>query len=971
MIGSSISNLFGVRTLRVCCALALVAGSQVPASGVSEPQGVELPRQQIAAVPLPADPSVVRGRLGNGLRFAIAPMPAGDGDRNSVSFVLQIASGSAFERDDQIGAAKLASEIASRGEFTSDPEGFRRVVESFDDSRRSGLRAYSTFDTTRFILTVPLEHGESLSSADLGRIADALARLIDAPGGEVTEGELGRARRDLLAQQTRWSGPSQRISARSLPVLFGDSVFADRVPIYAPADLEATTPEAVGAFARDWYAPGNATLVVSGPVEPKVVQRAIEVAFGRIEPGDQPEVPELAIGEAASSVLVETDPAIASDIVQLMVIAPPGPRMDSEAALRDRLAERVVIEAINRRLQDLSRRDGTAALQAGAFSQPNAGGFRMSMVNVVGASGGWAKLTREAIASINSVQQIGFDGAERTEAIERVRASLEAEASASSRWSSGRVASGIADRMRHSETITSAEQMSRLGISLLPTLRAADLERAADRLFEPERLSTIIVTAGAPPTEQQVRHQIATAMAIDPVAVARATPLPKPRPLVEGPLDGGDVIDLTHDASTGVTSATLSNGVRMHHRHMADPERPERVEISVAILGGRSEQCVETRGLTDAIEALEWQPATRQHSGSEVAASIEGHDIDFRVDVHPESVTFEISTRADEFEIAMRLLHVLLRDGVIETAAFDRWRVFETQATASARTEPAQVALTLYETHVTPDLAERGASLTAKDLERLNADDVNAWLKRLTSSGALTASIVGEIERDTALRIGAQSLGGLPDRSIASSSRLASPRPLRYPGEMLRMTSEASLAAPTSAVVVGFRSADRWDVADAVALDVASEVLEGRMRQRIDEHPAFAASVSVWNLDGEYYAGTGRFWARALVAPADVEAARELLASELDRLVETGPTPEEVARARRSIIERSQRRENSARSWAEALSRDGALDGQSLRVLRDRPEAARTVTPDQIRDALARYSVPERSFEITVLPRGE
>jgi zinc protease len=958
------------RTLGLCCASILLTGlvAQANAGTALEPSEQ---RQAAVSEPLPADPSVVQGRLGNGLRFAIAPLERREGRRDTVSFVLQINAGSAFEQDDQIGAAKLASDIAARGGFSSDPEAFRRAADSFDDASRGGLRAYATFDTTRFVLTVPLDADETLSSADLGRIAETLAELIELPGDELDEAELDRSRRDLLAQQSGWSGPSQRITARALPALFRDSVFAERVPIYGREDLLATTPEAVSDFARAWYTPRSATLVVAGPIDPKVVQRAIEVAFGTIEAGGAQDGPDLSIGTPTPEVLVETDPAVASDIVQLMLIAPPPPPLVDETSLRERLAERVVVEAINRRLQDLSRRDGTAALQAGAFSQPNAGGYRMSMVNVVGEAGGWAKLTREAVASINSVTELGFTDAERAGAIDRVRASLEAEASSASERSAGRVASEIAGRIRHDDTIIRADQMASLGAPLLSALRQDDLEGAARRVFDPQRLSTLIVTADAPPTVAQVRHQIATGLGIDPAAVARATPLPSARPLIDGELEGGEVIELTHDASSGVTSATLSNGVRLHHRRMTDPDRAGRVEISVAILGGLSEQATDTVGLTNAIEALEWQPATRHRTGSEIDAAIGGRDIGFRVEAHPESVTFEVSTTEDDFDTAMLFLHALLDAGVIEPAAFDRWRLFELQDAASARTEPARVALTLFEKHVTPGLRERGSSLNESDLARIDADAVNAWLTRLLATGPLTATIVGDIDRDVALRLGAAALGGLPDRATASPSRLSSSRLVRFPTEMLRMRSEAPLAEPIGAVVVGFRSADRWEVRDALALDIASAALESRLRTRIDEDPRLAASILVWNLDGEYYAGSGRFWVRAVVNPADAEGVRELISTELARLVETGPTPEEVERARRSIVERAGRRNESARSWAEALARDAALGGEPVLVLRSREDVARSITVADVREALSRYSVPERSFEIMVLPRRD
>ena len=188
-----------------------------------------------------------------------------------------------------------------------------------------------------------------------------------------------------------------------------------------------------------------------------------------------------------------------------------------------------------------------------------------------------------------------------------------------------------------------------------------------------------------------------------------------------------------------------------------------------------------------------------------------------------------------------------------------------------------------------------------------------------------------------------------------------------------RVRSELSLAEDSAAIVRGFRSADRSSIEDAVALDIGARILETRLRQRIGEDPRLAASIAVRNIDGEFYAGSGRFWIQALApeGTGTLDDLNAIIADELAQLVENGPTLDETERARRVIADRAQRRLDSSRAWAEALSRNEALGGEELRVLNGRPDSARAITAGDVRDAIALYSDSGRSFEIVVTPRRD
>ncbi len=133
LISSSNRLVLGGRTLGLCCALALSAGFP-PAGMGAEPFGATQRPQETPRQPFPPIRRLFRDA--SATASASPSRVARPGQRSGS--VLQINAGSAFG-DDQIGAAKLASEIAAAAASrrTLRPS---RAVESFDDSARAGLR---------------------------------------------------------------------------------------------------------------------------------------------------------------------------------------------------------------------------------------------------------------------------------------------------------------------------------------------------------------------------------------------------------------------------------------------------------------------------------------------------------------------------------------------------------------------------------------------------------------------------------------------------------------------------------------------------------------------------------------------------------------------------------------------------------------------------------------------------------------
>ncbi len=184
-------------------------------------------------------------------------------------------------------------------------------------------------------------------SSDIGRIADLLAQAARVGRHRIAPSELERSRRD---QRSKPTGPDRRSGSppERCPSCSANR-FSPSVCRFTPMKSSARRGprRSVASHKRGTDRPPQRCRRRSGRAEDRAAGRRGRVRSPRT---GRPDVPELAIGEPVPSVLVETDPAVASDVVQLMRIAPPAGPVVDEAAMRARLVERVAIEAMNRRL---------------------------------------------------------------------------------------------------------------------------------------------------------------------------------------------------------------------------------------------------------------------------------------------------------------------------------------------------------------------------------------------------------------------------------------------------------------------------------------------------------------------------------------------------------------------------------------------------------------------------------------------
>ena len=289
-------------------------------------------------------PDRVAETLPNGLRVSIVS----DFRMPIVATQVWYRIGSANEEPGTRGFAHLFEHLM----FGGTPSHPRRAVWDHHERFGGEVNAYTSFDETVYVSEVTPAGHEGVIELE----ADRMVNL------SLTEENLENEKR-IVAEELRFgteNDPIGRLFTVALQRLLGEHPYAV-TPVGTREDVAAATLDHAREFYRRHYRPGNAHLVVVGPVDAPTTLDRVRAAFGPL-PADgetPPDVPEI-LGWTYPD-LVELREDLPPVEVALTLFPLPAPAREDRATI-EVLQEILARSATDPFEDELVRRRGRALL---------------------------------------------------------------------------------------------------------------------------------------------------------------------------------------------------------------------------------------------------------------------------------------------------------------------------------------------------------------------------------------------------------------------------------------------------------------------------------------------------------------------------------------------------------------------------------------------------------------------------------
>src|SRR5687767_13638090 len=169
---------------------------------------------------LPRDSAVTVGSLPNGVRYYIRQNPRPE---KRAELRLAVDAGSVLEDQDQRGLAHMVEHMAFNGTRNFQKQEIVNYLESIGMQFGADLNAYTSFDETVYMLTVPTDTGSAL--------VKGFQILEDwAHGVTFDTTEINKERGVVIEEWRLGRGADARMRDKTFPLLFQGSRYAERLP---------------------------------------------------------------------------------------------------------------------------------------------------------------------------------------------------------------------------------------------------------------------------------------------------------------------------------------------------------------------------------------------------------------------------------------------------------------------------------------------------------------------------------------------------------------------------------------------------------------------------------------------------------------------------------------------------------------------------------------------------------------------
>lgn len=915
------------------------------------------------------DPTVVRGRLENGLRYAILPAR---NPRQRVSVCLLVQAGSYHERSDEPSYAHWVEHMAFRDtrDFPGDSaiQALQRLGIAFGAHVNA---ATGHFETDYRFNNVPTDDPTALSTGlrILRSMADGVLFNADAVKRErgviVSEsraalGEISEAWQSRLEFLT--SNGSPRWS--ELRVLHGKDHLVDRPWLSRTWGWNTASAEKLRAFYDRWYRPERMIVTVSGDIAPAEAEQLIRDTFASMTGRGVPPLP----GEGrlptpgsrlTPPVFVERlkfEPAVRLALSTTHLLTGP----DTTASRRRSLALHLALAMLDRRLGRLAEKADTPFTESDTLVSHLVPGSEMVFVRANTPPSQWKRALSALDTELRRAGELGFSATEFERAVKISTNQAATAAATAADRSSTFLSRSLAFAVAREVVVTSAADDRALAEKHLASLTAEEC-RAVLRETFPEGGTAIALSgtfAGTPPNPEEV-EKLLRENRRNPLAAYVAPAVARPFPFTDfGPV--GRIAKREHHATLDADLIEFANGVRLNLKR-TDFSRG-RVQSIVRFGGGQLSTPLEKPGLD--FLAFTWvsgglRDLSREEEKAMVAGILENYSLGIGAD------DFRWEADGPASNVLLRLQHAaayFVRPAFTEDTLPRELELAGLQL-ASYQNTASGIAQKTLSQHMSAGLW-RFPAIT--DVRARTPAEFKAWFTPQLD-GPVEITLVGDFEPEAVVDAVARTFGALPARPPGRFE--TRPYPGIFPPKPFADSVPFTGKRGSAVVLLAWPAAGLESFDDRLRGEILSRIFWDRVRLKLRAEMGETYSPATQFLSDDHFSPAIAYLTCSIeAAPSHrnrVATAARLVAETLAR---EGAGEEEFERARRPLLRQAETGLHNNAWWLDALADAQTRLTHAAEKIGAVSALAR-ITRDET-NALARaVFVKDRQSQIIVLPK--
>lgn len=859
------------------------------------------------------DPSVVWGKLENGVRYAIMP---NDEPPGQVSLRLYVNAGSLMEAEDQRGLAHFLEHMAFKGgkyfpDQTSMKEYFERIGMGFG----ADTNAHTSFDETVYKLDLPKNTEDYLR--------DGIKILSDYAGGLLLkQADIDSERGVILSEKRDHYTVDERIRDAFFEFAFPGTLLPVRMPIGIEDVIKNAQRDRFLRFYQDWYNTNRIVVVVVGAVEPKKVEALMQEYFGTMKSlgviKEDPNLGKLILPESIKAKVHIENEATALDL-EFFVVRPHEKRVDMQAKRIREMQKGIAYKILSKRLELISKSE-KAPFSGGSANRTDLfNAFDISYINVMPKHGMWKQCIGVIEQELRRVLEHGFTTMEMVEAKANAINAYEQAVQSAPKRNSKALSNLIVDELSDGKVFTAPQEdlkIAKLALEGLTAEKCLELFREDWVGYNP--LIFLTGNAELEATEAMILEAYNNSRQVQ-VEAPKEEQVPEFAYKPSG--EPGKIVEEGYYDKSGVYYYRFANNVRLNLKKtdfVCDV-----IDIAVIVGTGYLDEPKDKRGLGLLASAVFGEGGLEKHSIRDLERIFSGKTMGVSFKVGPDAFEFAGTTNRRDLADEMALMAAFIKAPGYRDEAFRNAHVNFEKIYRGIDLTPDSVL----ENRVQRFLASGNERFGFPDKEKLFAltkEDVRNWLSPQLSSGYLEISVVGDFDKDEVVDAVARTFGTLPMRELKQEKQFNEDS-VTFPSGGVKKTFELSSEFEKALAIVYWPTTDYWEIATNRKLTVLSRVFSDRLLNEL--RIKLGETYSPYSANEAFIAdkGYGRFYALAGVRSDQAAQVVDIILQIGKDLNEKGVTEDEFERAIKPLLRQIDLNERNNSYWL------GVLDGSQVR----------------------------------------
>jgi zinc protease len=919
---------------------------------------IELSAQEdLSKHQLPVDPKVKIGRLENGFTYYIRENKKPE---KRVEMRLVVNAGSVLEDEDQLGLAHFVEHMAFNGTTHFEKNELKNYLESIGIRFGPELNAYTSFDETVYMLTIP---SDSVNLLDKGFLV-----MEDwAHGLTFDEVEIDKERGIIVEEWRRGQGFNQRLRDKYLPVVYHNSKYAERLPIGKKETIENCNYESLRRFYRDWYRPDLMALVIVGDIESGYVEEKIKNHFSSLtipENSRERVVYDVPDNEGTLSCIV-TDKEAPYNMIFLL--------NKNDARIQNTFADFLydlrytfITGILNQRLIELTELENPPIISA-SFSYGGLGARNKDALQgfVLVGDGGVNKGLETILQEVERVDRYGFTSGEwkryRMDLLKRYETAFAEREKTESRKLADEYKRNFLDK----EPIPGIEFEYAFVKENIDKITLEEINDLAAKIISPDNR---IIVIGAPedqttylPAEQDVlsvAKKVNESDLVNYVDEQVATEL-----MVEKPVPGSILTEKSVE-KIGAIDLELSNGVRV----ILKPTdfKNDEVMLSAFSMGGHSVYPDEDHFTALNADGIIKETGVGDYSVSDISKILAGKSVYVAPFISYETEGITANSKTSDIESMLQLIYLYFTDLRDDSSSFNSYVIKKKKLFENLSKEPQNFFFDKYYRIKSQDHPRGDYLPTSEDWEGIDYERAREiYRDRFSDAENFTFIMVGSFDPEIVKPLLKQYIASLPTWKREESFIDLKIRP---PHEKTREKVYRG-SDPKSLAMIYFEKEIPWNEYDAFMINALKDLLSIRYVDLLREEMSGVYTIRV--NAGQEKIPYEHAWMQIMIpcAPESADTLISVSLAEIVKIQREGVDPELIGKVKEAQKRSLQVKLQDNQFWMNTIQDALMLETDLNNMIRK--EYIDKISSEEIQRVASQYIDADRYLEVILFPETE